>query len=221
MVIKKGDRGPLVEKLQEALLRHKCDPGAVDGIFGPKTEAAVMAFENSVGFDPDGVAGEQTIDKLGLEPTPMPGTVPKETSGPMGPFNWLDGEVGTVEVAGRRHNERILYYHSFTTLHATDDETPWCSAVMCAALENTGHRSTKSAAAASYKNYGSQVDIDNFKKGDILVFKRTGGHHVCFAAKDGGKKHGSVYVLGGNQSNMVKYQFMSTGNLIAARRVKT
>lgn len=37
-------------------------------------------------------------------------------------------EIGVQEIAGVKHNERILQYHQATTLKAEADEVPWCSA---------------------------------------------------------------------------------------------
>ena len=36
------------------------DPGAVDGDFGPKTEAAVKAYQQDRGVQADGIVGDQT-----------------------------------------------------------------------------------------------------------------------------------------------------------------
>jgi N-acetylmuramoyl-L-alanine amidase len=53
-------RGKLVTELQQALLRKGYDPGIIDGIFGPHTHAAVMAFQLEAGLAPDGEAGSLT-----------------------------------------------------------------------------------------------------------------------------------------------------------------
>jgi peptidoglycan hydrolase-like protein with peptidoglycan-binding domain len=47
-------------ELQQALQRRNYDPGIVDGIFGPHTHAAVMAFQLEAGLVPDGEAGALT-----------------------------------------------------------------------------------------------------------------------------------------------------------------
>lgn len=61
-VLKVGQRGDLVEALQEALgLR-------VDGVFGPKTEHAVKAFQIDNGLKADGIVGPMTWKKLKINP---------------------------------------------------------------------------------------------------------------------------------------------------------
>jgi len=47
-----GDRGEDIEQLQAALTRLGFDPGIIDGIYGPETEAAVEAFYASHGYKP-------------------------------------------------------------------------------------------------------------------------------------------------------------------------
>jgi putative chitinase len=74
-VLRKGDQGPLVTKLQEKL--------GVEAIgkFGPKTEAALIAWQQANGLSADGIAGPFTLAKLGIEalpqaaPTPAPAPV--------------------------------------------------------------------------------------------------------------------------------------------------
>ena len=48
-----------VRTLQQ-LLRARNHPVAVDGIFGPNSEAAVKAFQQSKGLAADGIVGPQT-----------------------------------------------------------------------------------------------------------------------------------------------------------------
>jgi lysozyme family protein len=59
-IVKRGSRGEWVVKLQEALEIK------VDGMFGPKTEAALKVFQEAHGLEPDGVAGRITYRALGL-----------------------------------------------------------------------------------------------------------------------------------------------------------
>lgn len=148
---------------------------------------------------------------------PAPDTTPEPVKGgKLAPYNWAKGELGQSEISGSKDNARIVYYHSFTTLKATDDETPWCASFVCAALENAGFKSTRSAAAKSYATYGVAGDGS---VGDIAVFKRPGGHHVAFINKKYVKGSALVNVLGGNQSNKVRVSDYEAANLIAIRRV--
>lgn len=59
-----GDTGPAVAELQELLRANGFDPGPVDGIFGPRTEAAVVAAQRHYGLAVDGLAGRMTVSSL-------------------------------------------------------------------------------------------------------------------------------------------------------------
>ncbi|MCC5811315.1 MAG: N-acetylmuramidase family protein [Ectothiorhodospiraceae bacterium] len=63
MTMRRGDSGPRVERLQKKLVRHGHDI-AVDGLFGPQTERAVRAFQQSLNLVVDGIAGPRTLDAL-------------------------------------------------------------------------------------------------------------------------------------------------------------
>jgi soluble lytic murein transglycosylase-like protein len=73
VVLKRGDRGAAVRKVQSALAI------AVDGVFGAQTEQAVERFQKRKGLTADGVVGPDTRDALGLEPFAR-GSVQRETS---------------------------------------------------------------------------------------------------------------------------------------------
>jgi peptidoglycan hydrolase-like protein with peptidoglycan-binding domain len=58
--LRRGSTDPAVRDLQQALKTLGHDPGAVDGTFGARTEAAVEAFQAAVGIAADGVVGPIT-----------------------------------------------------------------------------------------------------------------------------------------------------------------
>ncbi|MFP2930115.1 peptidoglycan-binding domain-containing protein [Pyxidicoccus sp. 3LG] len=62
--LKRGASGPSVKALQQALAGAGFSPGAVDGQFGPKTEAAVKSFQRAKGLVADGIVGPKTWAKL-------------------------------------------------------------------------------------------------------------------------------------------------------------
>lgn len=59
-MLKKGDMGPSVRKLQQLL------GITADGNFGPKTEARVKSFQKSKGLVADGLVGQKTWAALGF-----------------------------------------------------------------------------------------------------------------------------------------------------------
>ncbi|MET0352131.1 MAG: LysM peptidoglycan-binding domain-containing protein [Rhizobacter sp.] len=130
------------------------------------------------------------------------------------------GETGQREVAGSRHNPRIVEYHQTTSLKARSDETPWCASFVNWSLEKAGVRGTDSAAAISWASWGGRVDgLRNAHDGDVVVIrnKATGQNHVGFFVSGG---DGRVTLLGGNQSNQVKASSfgLSTYDIVAVRR---
>ena len=63
-ILRTGSRGDAVRKLQELLNALGYDCGSVDGIFGSKTYAAVLAFQKANGLAADGIVGSLTWGKL-------------------------------------------------------------------------------------------------------------------------------------------------------------
>ncbi|MGM7724418.1 peptidoglycan-binding domain-containing protein [Metabacillus sp. Hm71] len=59
-----GNNRTYVKGIQSALRCLGYEPGAIDGIFGTKTEAAVKAFQHRKGLTVDGVVGKQTYHYL-------------------------------------------------------------------------------------------------------------------------------------------------------------
>ena len=63
-MLRTGSRGDAVRKLQELLNAKGYTCGNVDGIFGSKTKAAVLAFQKANGLGADGIVGPLTWGKL-------------------------------------------------------------------------------------------------------------------------------------------------------------
>lgn len=58
--LRNGSVGGSVRFLQKRLIARGFDPGAPDGAFGPRTDAAVRAFQRAKGLLVDGVVGLET-----------------------------------------------------------------------------------------------------------------------------------------------------------------
>lgn len=78
-MVREGARGPAVRELQSLLKSKGFNPGPTDGIFGPKTKAAVLSFQRAQGIAVDGVVGPQTWGRLKGASGPRP---PAPTPGP-------------------------------------------------------------------------------------------------------------------------------------------
>jgi putative chitinase len=92
--LKLGSTGAAVKRLQRALKAAGFSPGAVDGDFGPATQAAVIAFQKGEGLLADGIAGPRTLSALDLTErgeleSAIPGVTPRIVS-EMFPFTPVD-----------------------------------------------------------------------------------------------------------------------------------
>ncbi|MEU1837767.1 L,D-transpeptidase family protein [Micromonospora chersina] len=70
--LRQGSRGAAVSALQTRLTALRYDVGGVDGIFGPSTHHAVVAFQKVNGLDRDGIVGPLTWAALGRPVVPKP-----------------------------------------------------------------------------------------------------------------------------------------------------
>ena len=80
MMLQKNSQGQLVKKLQQKLSEMGYNIGPIDGIFGPKTEAAVIKYQIDKTLHADGVVGDQTWNSLFKEPIPKIQSLDNPTS---------------------------------------------------------------------------------------------------------------------------------------------
>ena len=80
-------------------------------------------------------------------------------------------ELGQSEIAGDKHNSRILEYFNATSLKATEDEVPWCSAFVNFCLREAGLPYTDKAHARSFLQWGHKVKKPN-RGSTVCVFWR-------------------------------------------------
>lgn len=105
-ILKKGNRADSVRILQERLKAAGFDAGAADGIFGPKTDAAVRAFQRAKGLAVDGIVGANTWNALGVKldykapPAAPGGETTYNVGGPQRAVKRQGKYIG-VSIAGR------------------------------------------------------------------------------------------------------------------------
>lgn len=132
---------------------------------------------------------------------------------------WMEiaeGYLGVKEIPGIKSNPKIDHFASFTTLKATSDEIAWCSSFVNCCMAEAGEKYTKSAAARSWLDYGTVLDEPKF--GCIVILKRgdnpQSGHVGFFVSA---LADGWIKVLGGNQSDQVKYSNFKASDVLGYR----
>ncbi|OFW66923.1 MAG: hypothetical protein A2Z12_01135 [Actinobacteria bacterium RBG_16_68_21] len=65
-LLKSGSTGAEVRELQRFLTTFRREPGPVDGMFGPRTDGAVRAFQDERGLAVDGVVGSRTRGEIAV-----------------------------------------------------------------------------------------------------------------------------------------------------------
>ena len=75
---KRGSTGSVVTQIQRKLSAWGYYDGAIDGVYGSRTEAAVTYFQQKNGLTVDGKAGAQTLSAMGISTA---GRVESSTAG--------------------------------------------------------------------------------------------------------------------------------------------
>ena len=135
---------------------------------------------------------------------------------------------GIKEVGGGLENPQLMAMLKLDNEWPEHDEVPWCSAFanyICWLLRLPR---SKNLRARSWLTVGEGIDLDDAKKGDIIVLKRGKGEqpgpevikapgHVGFYA---GRTGDLIEVLGGNQADTVKISRYSANRLLGVRRIQ-
>ena len=87
-VLKQGSTGTLVKTVQTKLKNWGYYTGTVDGIYGPKTVAAVKYFQRKNGLTQDGIVGTKTAAAMGV--TLSSSSTSSTTSGAGGSYSSAD-----------------------------------------------------------------------------------------------------------------------------------
>ena len=202
-----------IAEIQRALLARGYDlgPAGADGDAGPRTIAAVTAFQRAAGLVADGIAGSLTQKALATVDV-------SEKAEPDQP-GWLTlaaAMLGVKEGPGAANNAQVVKLFADAGFPGIKtDSTAWCAAFVNAMLERAGHRGSRSLAARSFENWGTGLKEPVL--GCIATKKRAGsswqGHtgYVVGASKD------QVFLLGGNQADQVSVAAFARSEIVAFR----
>jgi len=130
------------------------------------------------------------------------------------------GELGVVEdTRPGQSNGRIEEYHAMTRAGRAHDDVAWCASFVSWVLEQSGIRSTRNKAAASYLSWGEECRDYTPPFGAVLVFGKRdkdakGSGHVGFCLGVSGP---TVFLLGGNQGDRVSIAPRMLADVVAMR----
>jgi uncharacterized protein (TIGR02594 family) len=118
-------------------------------------------------------------------------------------MQWMRAKLGEREIPGPGDNAWVLDCFRFTQFPTPSDDDAWCSASACWAMEHSGHRSPRSAAARDWSHWG--VRLADPRPGCVVVLDRHSvtnprAAHVAFLVRREGSR---LVLLGGNQGNSV------------------
>ena len=129
-------------------------------------------------------------------------------------------EIGTYEWA-EGSNPRVDAYFDDVGYPSMTDETAWCAAFVGAMLKRCGLPHTGKLTARSYLDWGKPVDLSKAEPGDVVVLWRGSPNswqgHVGFYDR---QADGNVYLLGGNQRDMVNVSGYSIDKVLSVRRME-
>lgn len=137
-----------------------------------------------------------------------------------------EGMIGLSEIKGPRNESRIVaMFDAIKCAWFTNDEVPWCAAFVGCVLENSGIRSSRSAAARSYMNWGVPIPraalgwaATQIPYGAVMVLESPGrgpgsGHVTFYRGPCGSGWAG----LGGNQNDAVRVSSFLWSRIVAVR----
>lgn len=124
-------------------------------------------------------------------------------------------QYGLKEIPGAQNNPEIMkYFHAIGQDWVQGDETAWCSAFINWCAKQAGFEYTGRLNARSWLNISQRVN--SHTRADIVVLWRENptswkGHVGIPVNED----EDSIWVLGGNQSNMVRVSPYPKARLLA------
>ncbi|ORE91016.1 peptidoglycan-binding protein [Aurantimonas sp. 22II-16-19i] len=187
-----------IREVQTMLAKHGIDPGPIDGLMGPRTEAAIIAFKRSRNLQPRAFVGPITWKMLEAEPE---GAAQGDRS-ELPWVAWGRRLLGLHEIYDNAALKAALKEDG----HALGDpaKLPWCGDFIETAIKVTlpgepfpGALGKNPYWALNWRGFGVETEPTY---GCECSISRNGGGHVFFIVGEDATRY---YGLGGNQSNRV------------------
>jgi len=221
MLVRTGSRGSSVISVQKELKAAGINPGPIDGDFGPKTRAAVMAYQRKHHLAVDGVVGSKTWSALthdSFKPGKPSAAKPPKKPGHTAPVQTSPGRPSSKAAKLLAEARKHLGFHEgagnrnpFSRALGRPPEA-WCADFVSYCAKKAGlHVNTASAqgVANAIKAQGGWKGRHNPQPGDAVTFRWDGSHgwadHVGMVEKVF-KRGGQTYIqtIEGNSGDRVR-----------------
>lgn len=201
-----------IRTLQRRLNDLGFGPLVVDGIRGPRTDAAIVAFKSSVGLRARPFVGPITWAAL----QPPEDAQPRERGSNGIP--WMSYAAGVKGLHEVRDYPRLRAWFDSSVAWIDPREIPWCGAFVATAMRQWDPHIALPKNPLGARNWGKFGEGVNPQFGAILTFWRGSKSgwkgHVGFYW---GEDQAAFHVLGGNQSNAVTVTRISKSRFLEAR----
>jgi LysM repeat protein len=187
-VMQRGMGGADVRELQKQLNAQGATPPlSLDGKFGPKTEAALKAFQQANGVQQTGVLGKQTLGRFDNNPRPIPPDAAPSTTG----ADRVDGRNLSGSAFGNKFGDAAE--RSARQLNSVGSCALGVNNALAAVgVGGRGHAYQKAEMLARDPHFReaniSASDLPNLPRGAVIVWGRSGAKpygHVAVALGDG------------------------------------
>lgn len=184
------------------------DPGPIDGVRGPRTDAAVRAFKRSVGLRDRAFIGPITLAALRpVERVPADRHIP-----------WMAEASAIMGLHESRDTSRLRHWFDRSVAWIDPREIPWCGAFVATCLRKWQpdiQLPENPLGARSWAGFGKPC-APVF--GSVMTFwrgSRDGWQgHVGF---NHGEDETHFHILGGNQANAVTVTRISKSRFLQSR----
>ena len=183
------------------------DPGKIDGVRGPNTDAAIVEFKRSIGFQPRSYVGPLTLAALQGIPDKERATIP-----------WMAEAARMRGIHEVRDAAKLRKWFDPLVSWFEPEDVPWCGAFVltCYRMWDSGQIAPANPLGArSWSQFGKSCTP---RFGACMVFWRGSksgwqGHVGFYYAEDATHYH----ILGGNQSDSVSISRIAKERLLSSR----
>jgi uncharacterized protein (TIGR02594 family) len=211
-----------IRNIQEVLKAKGFDPGALDGIWGRNTIAALKGFQVANKLPADGLLGPATRNLLFTTAAGAVGPAVASSDVLLPWFEEARHLFGLKEGPGAIDNPTILDWATNLELHYASDDVPWCGLFVAHCVGSTLPQEALPGNPLGARQWQTFGDAVTPRTGAIMVFWResraSGKGHVGFYV---GEDDSAFQILGGNQSDSVSLAWIAKDRLLDSRWPKS